>query len=885
MKKLLTIIIFTTQFLISCDKLEEFNRPEIVIPSDNDSNDIDVFRTDEDQAEIDAESEEIEDSGDSDEMFSDDETDIIDEADIFDETDIVDEEVDDDDPVEPESDEDEELINVNLIQSWTKQWGAGRSEEGSSVTVDKDGNIYIAGTTDGIVDGDITEDNRAYEDVFLMKIQSDGTVKWLKQFGTKSFDYGRSVAVDQDGNIFVTGYTIGSFYGFENKGDADIFLAKFNSSGTQLWVVQWGTTEGEIAGSVTVNSAGEIFVGGTTSGNLDGGIYCSNNDVFVTKLNNSGTIEWTRQINNESEDTGASVISDNSGNVFIAGETGSRNFIAKYDGEGVQQWTKVWGPEEGSMISSAAMDINGNIYVTGNTIGSFNGFQFKGGSDFFIQKLDSNGNVKWTNQSGTAGFDEADSVTVDSSGDILITGWVQGSLGGSVSSGDYDIFMMKFKNDGTKMWLKQWGTASEDKGGGVSADEEGNIFITGFTAGNLDGNSGSKGKDVFLTRFESDGTKEWTKQWGTNVYEDVQSMISDNAGNIYIAGYASGYFATGGFSYKSGPFLIKLDKDGSIIRIDQPGHDYESVRDAVADSSGNIYLTGMTWKSAEGIENPGGAEIFLSKLTPEGTELWKKKWGTDSHDEGLSVTVNNDGNIFVAGKTTGSMSGYANAGSSDIFMTKFDSEGNELWTKQWGTPRNDEIRQISIDKTGNIFVSGLAGALDNSAKDEVFLTKFNSDENIEWTRQWKPGFVESNSDFDLDSEGNAFVAYNLAKDAVVVMIDADGAEKWSVQLGGEFEDQAESIAVLENGTIAIVGNSRDINISDSTNAILFILNAKNGEELFFTQWGSQKEDYSKAVCQGKNGSLFVSGNTYGAFEGFYNDWESDIFLTKFEPVK
>jgi hypothetical protein len=134
----------------------------------------------------------------------------------------------------------------------------------------------------------------------------------------------------------------------------------------------------------------------------------------------------------------------------------------------------------------------------------------------------------------------------------------------------------------------------------------------------------------------------------------------------------------------------------------------------------------------------------------------------------------------------------------------------------------------------------------------------------------------------LDNEGNAFVAYNLANDAVVKMIDTDGAEKWSMQLGGEFRDQAESITVSEKGIVAVTGNSRDINVSDGSNAILFVLNKKNGEELFFTQWGSEKDDYPKAVRLGENGTLYVSGYTYGAFEGFYNDYELDIFLTKWD---
>jgi hypothetical protein len=176
------MILFFMIFLVfSCDELEKFKRHEGNSNTDKDMSDSDFYEPDDDSIEPDT------DSYEPDIVLSDSEADsVFDELNIADD-DVFDEDINDNDL--NETDEDEIVINVDLVQSWTKQWGAHRSDEGEDIAIDSNGNIYIAGTVDGNFDGDPTEDNRAYEDVFLMKIQSNGTVEWLRQFGTKSFDY------------------------------------------------------------------------------------------------------------------------------------------------------------------------------------------------------------------------------------------------------------------------------------------------------------------------------------------------------------------------------------------------------------------------------------------------------------------------------------------------------------------------------------------------------------------------------------------------------------------------------------------------------------------------------------------------------------------------
>ena len=121
----------------------------------------------------------------------------------------------------------------------------------------------------------------------------------------------------------------------------------------------------------------------------------------------------------------------------------------------------------------------------------------------------------WTKQLGTISSDYGYSVTTDSSDNIYVTGYTYGGLDGNTNFGNQDIFLVKYNSSGTKQWTKQLGTSSIDTGYGVTADSSGNIYLTGWTNGGLDGNTNSGVYDIFLVKHNSSGTKQWTKQLGT----------------------------------------------------------------------------------------------------------------------------------------------------------------------------------------------------------------------------------------------------------------------------------------------------------------------------------------------------------------------------------
>ena len=224
-----------------------------------------------------------------------------------------------------------------------------------------------------------------------------------------------------------------------------------------------------------------------------------------------------------------------------------------------------------------------------------------------------------TQQLGSSSDDRGYGVTVDSSNNLYVTGWTSGGLDGNTSSGNPDLFLVKYNSSGVKQWTQQLGTSANDRGYGVTVDSSNNIHVTGWTNGGLDGNTNSGGRDLFLVKYYDNGTKQWTQQLGTS---------SDD----------SGYGVT-------------------------------------VDSSNNLYVTGYTAGGLDGNTNSGGNDLFLVKYNSSGTKQWTQQLGTSSDDSGYGVTVDSSDNIYLTGWTNGGLDGNTNSGDWDIFLVMYNSSG------------------------------------------------------------------------------------------------------------------------------------------------------------------------------------------------------------------
>jgi hypothetical protein len=408
---------------------------------------------------------------------------------------------------------------ATTLDSWTKQWGTTNADYATGVAVDGSG-TYVTGYTLGDLDGNT---NAGGSDAFLTKYDFSGAKLWTKLLGhnggganAAGDDWATGVAVDGSGNVYVSGYTLGNLDGNTNAGGYDAFLTMYDSTGVWQWTKLLGTAGNDWASSVAVDGSGYIYVTGGSTGNLDGS-NAGGYDAFLAKFNSSGTLQWTRQRGSPEDESAYGVAVDGSG-VYVTGYTlgdldGETNaglhdaFLMKYDSTGTRQWTKLLGTVGDDWANGVAVDGSGYIYVTGPTIGNLDGNNNAGSGDAFLAKYDSTGTRQWTKLLGTAAPDDARAVALDGSGNIYITGGTDGNLDGNNNAGSGDAFLAKYDSTGTRQWTKLLGTAGGESAYGVAAGG-GYIYVTGPTTSNLDGNINAGGIDIFLGRYSPAGVKQ-----------------------------------------------------------------------------------------------------------------------------------------------------------------------------------------------------------------------------------------------------------------------------------------------------------------------------------------------------------------------------------------
>jgi hypothetical protein len=370
------------------------------------------------------------------------------------------------------------------------------------------------------------------------------------------------------------------------------------------------------------------------------------------------------------------------------------------------EWTRQFGTASGDYASAISVDSTG-IYMAGSTDGTLPGQSSAGGSDAFVRKYDASGNELWTRQFGTASGDYALGISVDSTG-IYVAGYTDGILPGQSSAGDSDAFVRKYDASGNEVWTRQFGTASYDFAYGISVDSTG-IYVAGHTYGTFPGQSSASGIDAFVRRYDADGNEVWTRQFGTDS-DDYANSISVDSTGIYVAGSTQGTLPGQSSDGGTDAFVRKYDADGNVVWTRQFGtasYDYALV--ISVDSTG-IYVGGYTDGTLPGQSSAGGWDAFVRRYDASGNEVWTSQFGTASTDQANGISVDSTG-IYVAGPTYGTLPGQSSAGYSDVFVRRYDASGNEVWTRQFGSASNDQANGISVDSTGIYVVGWTRGTL------------------------------------------------------------------------------------------------------------------------------------------------------------------------------
>lgn len=338
-----------------------------------------------------------------------------------------------------------------------------------------------------------------------------------------------------------------------------------------------------------------------------------------------------------------------------------------------------------------------------------------------------------------------------------------------------------------QQWIRKLETSSAELSYDVASDKFGNIYVTGYTNGSLKGTSAGN-SDAWIAKYDSAGQQLWIQQSGTAGIDRAYAVAVDNQGNAYIAGDSTN-------NGSDGSWVTKYDVNGNQQWQIRPVVNGDSVASGVTvDALGNTYVTGYNYRSGD---------AWVTKFDSNRVQQWQKTIATPQNDTAWDVAVDSGGNVYVTGRTFGSLDG-SNAGSGDIWVSKYSNSGDQLWVKQFGTSVNEGASGVTVDSSGNVFIAG--------AGQNAWVAKYDGS----GSQLWKESLANFSSarDVAVDTLGNVYLTGSSAGSLFVAKYSNNGILQWTQPFSSTnrpdaapaFED-AYGITINSQGNIIITGST------------------------------------------------------------------------------
>lgn len=374
----------------------------------------------------------------------------------------------------------------------------------------------------------------------------------------------------------------------------------------------------------------------------------------------------------------------------------------------------------------------------------------------------------WAVKAGGAGTEEGKAIVADGQGNVFVGGFYKdtatfGSLSPVMAVANHDAFVAKYDSMGNALWVNSIGGGDIDEVYGVSVDGAGNVFATGVyatsaTAGTTTLTSAGS-IDFFVAKYNAAGALSWIKSLGSTNSEYGYAIETDADGNSYVAGKFNTSTTLGGVALTANGqddiFILKLDSTGAVTWAKRAGSTSSDYAKGIAlDAAGNIYITGnfsgtATFYGSTNVTltTAGQWDAFIAKYDASGNVLWAKKGGGSSHDHGLGIDTDANGNSTITGyyqSTSAVFNGVTltSAGNWDMFVARFNSAGTQTWAKRFGAAQYDYAYAVNVDKNNQIYLTGGFGTTvafgsytitsTNSATEDMFITKLDTAGNTLW---------------------------------------------------------------------------------------------------------------------------------------------------------
>jgi len=423
------------------------------------------------------------------------------------------------------------------------------------------------------------------------------------------------------------------------------------------WQKSFGGTAPEIAKSIVQTpDGGYITAGFSKSSNGNATMNHGDNDFWVVKMNATGTLEWQKSLGGSGDDQANSIRTTSDGGYIIVGSTTSTDgdiilnkgyadyWIVKLNAQGNVEWQKTYGGTLQDIATSVRQTTDGGYVVTGSSNSSDGDVTGNHGPyfyDYWVIKLDSSGNLQWQKALGGSSNEMAYEIQQTSDGNYVIAGETSSSNSGNISSialGVKDSWIVKLGTTGNIIWEKRFGGIGSNITYSIAQTSDSGYIVSGTTTSNI-GNSTYNGQgDFWIMKLDAAGNLQWQNAMGSLTYDQSYSVIQTPDGNYVAAGYISSN-------------------------------------------------TGM----AES-ELAIGTNFWIVKLGNSGNLLWQKSYGGDGHETAWSIISTADGGLAVAGSSGTNPDSWdvtGNHGQSDFWIVKLN--GSKLGTTESNSPEKPEI--------------------------------------------------------------------------------------------------------------------------------------------------------------------------------------------------
>ncbi|MDR4951478.1 T9SS type A sorting domain-containing protein [Chryseobacterium sp. ES2] len=495
----------------------------------------------------------------------------------------------------------------------------------------------------------------------ILYAQTAPSIQWQKSMGGSNVDLFHFVEPTSDGGYIVSGSTFSNNGDLtQNFGSRDAWIIKFDFNGNIQWQKLLGGSQAELFHSIRETSdGGYILAGGSTS--ADGNLTSNNGfeDYWIVKLDSTGDIEWQKSMGGSDRDIAKDILQTSDEGYIIAGTSYSNDgdvlgnhggadiWIIKTNSAGNVQWQKSLGSSSVEQVQSI-QQTSDNGYIIGAATGNIadgDVTQIYGGSDYWIIKLDSYGNLQWQKSLGGTGFDTANSIQQTFDGGYIVAGIYERSIYPYPLNSDYGI--IKLASNGDVQWQKFFGGNKSDGAKSIQQTADGGYIIAGLSNSNNGDVLGNHGNtDAWIIKTDNTGTLQWQKSLGGTGNENAETIRKTVDGGFIIIGYSSSI--NGDVSENHGNidgWIVKLSPEQLSISESQKMNPPNLYPNPAKDF---FYADNLPQESNIDITDMSGRKIFSQKNHEK-----KIKINTSAFSEGIYIVqIKSKEEIILSKKIT-----------------------------------------------------------------------------------------------------------------------------------------------------------------------------------------------------------------------------------------